>query len=513
MRVTHLGHAGLQVKTRHATVLVDPWFSPEGAFQASWFQYPENSHLISPSLFTPSAIVISHEHIDHVDGWVLARVPAHVPVIIHNYPSPELRRKVLAAGDREVIAVDAWTPVDIADGTRVFFVPEDSPMNHDAAVVIEGDGRILLDLNDARLSPVQLRAIRAKVGGVVDLFALQAAGASWYPLCYEYPAERRLELSRRKRLARFGYVARAIRVVDARAALPFAGPPCFLDPDLFHHNREMEEWGIFPDQHQAADWLQHRGFTNVLVLLPGDAWDADSATKSPDPAWSAFSPSDRWPYLRGYAERRRAQIATVLVRHPNPRTSLWGSFRDYFQRLLTMSPYFNQKINMRVAFEITGGGGGAWSVDFRPESTGVYASAEDCGYGYRIASRWLPPIFSGSVPWEDFFLSLRFSAWRSPDMYNDHLLGLLKLAHPGALKAVEEFEATINTEDRITVHAEDRSYRIQRRCPHAGNDLLDTGEILPGRIIRCLAHHYEFSLDTGACVTGTSSPLKTERLE
>jgi UDP-MurNAc hydroxylase len=35
MRVTALGHAGLKVETSRATVLVDPWLSPEGAFQAS----------------------------------------------------------------------------------------------------------------------------------------------------------------------------------------------------------------------------------------------------------------------------------------------------------------------------------------------------------------------------------------------------------------------------------------------------------------------------------------------
>jgi UDP-MurNAc hydroxylase len=47
MRVTALGHAGLKVETGRATVLIDPWFSPEGAFQASWFQFPDNSHLIT----------------------------------------------------------------------------------------------------------------------------------------------------------------------------------------------------------------------------------------------------------------------------------------------------------------------------------------------------------------------------------------------------------------------------------------------------------------------------------
>ena len=93
MRVTFLGHAGLKIETDGATLLCDPWLSPEGAFQASWFQFPENSHLVTPALSDPTALVISHEHLDHVDPWFLSRVPAHVPVVIFQFPSPVLRRK------------------------------------------------------------------------------------------------------------------------------------------------------------------------------------------------------------------------------------------------------------------------------------------------------------------------------------------------------------------------------------------------------------------------------------
>ncbi len=104
MRVTALGHAGLKVETARATLLIDPWFSPEGAFQGSWFQYPDNSHLLSASsLLNPTAIVISHEHLDHVDPWFLARIPRSVPVITPRYPSPVLRHKIGSAGERTVV--------------------------------------------------------------------------------------------------------------------------------------------------------------------------------------------------------------------------------------------------------------------------------------------------------------------------------------------------------------------------------------------------------------------------
>ena len=511
MRVTSLGHAGLKVETTRATLLLDPWLSPEGAFQGSWFQFPDNAHLMNESLCRPTAIVISHEHLDHVDPWFLSNVPSHVPVITPRYPSPVLREKIEAGGPREIIEAPQWERVEIADGTTVFFVSE-PPMNHDSAIIVEADGQTLLDLNDARLFPVQFRDIRTKVGGRVDMFTFQGAGASWYPMCYRYSPERALETSRAKRRAKFAYCFRSMRVVEPIVGAPFAGPPAFLDPTLFKHNTEMEE-GIFPDQQQVADWLNGRGLENSVVLLPGDAWDIEARAVDRDPHSEGFSFTDRWGYLEEYAVRRRVHLERVLARYPEPADSLWESFREYFHRLLSMNSYFNDKIGMRVGFDILGPGGGRWAVDFRRGSEGAYPETGECNYLYSFESRWLPSLLNGSTPWEDFFLSLRFEAWRDPDVYNDHLLGLLKFAEPEALEAVEGFETTMASDERITIHSEGKTYSVQRYCPHAGNDLLNTGEILPGGVLRCLAHHYEFDLTSGRCVNGNCSPLAVEEVD
>lgn len=507
MIVTALGHAGLKVQTSTATILLDPWFSPEGAFQASWFQYPDNSHLLKDALFRPTAIVISHEHLDHVDPWFLSHVPSDVPAIVPRYPSPALRQKILRGGERSIIEAEQWELVEIEPGTSVFFVSE-PPMNHDSAIIVVADGACLLDLNDARLFPVQLREIRRKVGGRIDLFALQGAGASWYPMCYEYSENHRRELSRRKRLAKFAYCGKCIQIVDPVATLPFAGPPAFLDPDLFAHNSEME-YGIFPDQQQVAGWLRMKGIENTVVLLPGDAWDTNACTTKLDSHWDGFSFEKCWDYLKAYQSRRAAQVDAVKQRHPHPTASLRPEFERYFHRLLLMSPYFNARIAMRVGFAVTGPGGGEWHVDFRPGHEDVGNGLEGCSYVYRFESRWLSPLLTWTVPWEDFFLSLRFTAYRDPDHYNDHLLGLLKFAEPTALAEVERFESGDRSDERIIIHSDGRVYSVSRYCPHAGNDLLHTGEVLPGGILRCLAHHYEFELESGRCVNGNCASLQT----
>jgi UDP-MurNAc hydroxylase len=511
MEVRALGHAGLEVRHGGTRLVIDPWFSPAGAFQASWFPFPDNAHLVTDDLFTPAAVVLSHEHLDHLDPWFLSRVPRDVPVLIPRYPSPVLRTKVDAAGPRDrLIEMPPWERISIGD-LEVMFVSEESPMNHDSAVVVTGGRRSVLNLNDARLSPVQLRAISAAVGGRVDVLALQGAGASWFPLCYEMPAAQRAATSRAKRAAKLAYTTAAMRVVNPVVGIPFAGPPCFLDPPLAVHNREMDG-GIFPDQSQVIRHLEAEDVGPTALLLPGDEWDLESRARTADPAWEQFTFADTSRYIAAYAERRRPAIEAVYADHPHPEVTLWPSFEEYFRRLIDMSPYFNEQIAMRVGFDVNGPGGGQWSADFGPGQPAVLPTLDGCSYVYRLESRWLAPLLAGEVAWEDFLLSLRFSAWRDPDIYNDHLLGILKFADPDALAAVEAFETSPLAEAWITVHADGRSYRVQRFCPHAGNDLLESGEVLDGRVLRCLAHHYEFDLDTGTCVNGRCAPLRVELL-
>jgi UDP-MurNAc hydroxylase len=507
MLVTSLGHAGLQVEHSGYRLQLDPWLSPEGAFQASWFQWPDNSHLIE-QLQPPDAVVISHEHLDHVDSWWLARLPRHTRVYVPRYPLSVLRRKIAVSGLTDIREIEPWHDVEVVPGLQLFFVTERSPMNHDSGMVLRTSQQVLVNANDAALCPLQLREISAKVGRI-DLLTLQGAGASWYPMVYHHAEEQKKKLSYRKRMAKFLYVAQATRAAQPRFVVPFAGPPAFLDSALFHLNREMEN-GIFPDHEQVANWMQGQGIQNARVLFPGDRFELATGEIERDSHWANFSYSDRLPHLEAYAERRKNQIAAVKARYPAPHVDLWPAFREYMDDLLTYNEFFNRQIGMKVGFDIKGPGGGQWAVDFREGTRGVYSGLDGISYKYTFESRWLPPVLNRAVPWEDLMLSCRFQAWRDPDMYNDHLLGLLKFADRRALAAVEAWQRSRSADETIRVRSGARIFQVQRFCPHAGLDLLDVGEILPGDIIRCNGHQYEFDLNSGRCLNGKLDLTATE---
>ncbi|MBI1759757.1 MAG: MBL fold metallo-hydrolase [Actinobacteria bacterium] len=81
MRLTHLGHACLLVETGGARLLIDP-----GTFSAGFEE-----------LTALDAVLITHQHVDHVDGDRLPRVLAGNPDA-RLLAEPELTEQLLTAG-------------------------------------------------------------------------------------------------------------------------------------------------------------------------------------------------------------------------------------------------------------------------------------------------------------------------------------------------------------------------------------------------------------------------------
>jgi L-ascorbate metabolism protein UlaG (beta-lactamase superfamily)/nitrite reductase/ring-hydroxylating ferredoxin subunit len=511
--VTFLGHAGLAIDARGFRLLADPWFARTGAFLGSWHQFPRNDHLDTTELLDADWVAVSHEHLDHMDLATLHRLPARTRVLIPRYPSPAFRERLRAAGIARVIELEPWKPFALdTEGSWITAIPEQSPMCNDAAFLIVADGHAVLNCNDARLTAAQARRAKHLAGGRLDVMAVQTSGASWHPICYDYPAPVRADIEMRKRIGKFRSVLRLVRATAPDLAVPFAGPPCFLDPQLRAFNASLLPPGIFPDAEQAVDWLaEHLPAQRWSAFRPGDRLDLSSGEVVPDPVSAHFSYTEGLEeYLDRYAADRAAALAAVHAGAPNPGPDLARRFVDHFSRLGTLSPYFLTRIGMTVRFEVTGDYGGDWDVrmdgdGLRVDLDGGTAAPE---YTFTVNGRWLGAVLAGDIAWEDLLLSLRLTARRDPDEYNDYLIGLLKHANQPALAAIEEYETRRDSGERIIVSCDGRDYEIDRYCPHAGEDLAE-GAVIEDGGVHCLAHNFVFDLTSGRCRNARCEMLST----
>lgn len=510
--ITALGHAGLRIDAPGVRLLADPWLSMFGAFLGSWFPFPDNSHLRSMTEDI-DLVVVSHEHLDHLDLDLMNDLPADVPIVVPRYPSTILERRLAAAGRRHVVSLDAWERYSLGGSDWLTVIPEQCPMSHDAAVLFHVGGKSILHSNDARLSLGQLHRAAVECGGTLDVMYVQMSGASWHPLCYDYEDSEIQRIVTRKRIGKFTATSRLARQVQPGLILPYAGPPCFLDEQLFEFNPRLHGPDIFPDQEEAVAWLRERLPDQASdYQLPGDILDLADNRVHRDPHWSDFSlsasASDRRAYLEDYARRRAPYLRDVWLQNPPADDGLAERFKTHFEELGELSEYFLARIGFTVRFEVLGPGGGVWDVHLGPERVRVDLDGGQgpANYLLRLDSRWLASVVDGRTRWEELLLSLRFTARREPDRYNDYFVGLLKHADRSALRALEEYESSRDSAATFEVVHEGGTRRISRFCPHAGEDLSMTA-MVEGGVIRCLGHNYEFDLSTGECLNAHCEPI------
>jgi UDP-MurNAc hydroxylase len=106
--------------------------------------------------------------------------------------------------------------------------------------------------------------------GPVDLHFLQFSGAIWYPMVYDEPARRMRRVGRHQggEPVRTGVAVR--RGDGARYVVPSAGPPCFLDDDLYGFNVITgDEVSIFPDQTRVPRPARGRDAHVGILNVPG----------------------------------------------------------------------------------------------------------------------------------------------------------------------------------------------------------------------------------------------------
>lgn len=516
MQITFLGHAGFLVETQHALVVADPWVSPLGAFDSAWMQFPRN-HDLAPMVrekleHSPKErfLYISHEHKDHYDPDFLRTLTKRdFTVVIGRFRRTVLRDDFEAYGARRVITCEDSQEVPFKGGYLKLFLT-DSGTNRDSALLVQADGQCFLNLNDCKIHD-RLPVIVAEEGPI-DVFTAQFSGAIWHPTCYDYSREEYAEHSRQKRGSKFEAVARAMETVQPRVYLASAGPACFLDPSLFHIN--LEPVNIFPRASELFTFLQHRlaGKTpRLLEPMPGDVLDAgigDMVSLVPE----RVTDENVSQYLRSYAalqtrifrERRRNMMLEEVDRiHLRLREEMQQKLDAFSLADRVMTPLYLGLIELP---------GQLIRVDFRSRRVEVVSEVRDLSRYTLISSAAdIVRVLDRKLNWEDFLLSFRFRASRSPDVYDASLHNFLAAEVEDLRAMCDTTLATESRKERTVVTAGGQRYAVNRFCPHQGADLRE-GWIEEGRYLVCPRHRWRFDLrDGGSCGTNGCS-IKAEPL-
>ena len=381
MRITFLGHAGLFVETRHGSVLCDPWFTP--AYFGSWFPFPRNDHLDVTRFGSPDYLYLSHLHLDHYDPAFLSRhVDTSATVLLPQFAVPYQEEALRRLGFTRFERPPHGEAVDL-DGLEVALFamnePADGPLGDSALIVGDGEVRIL-NQNDAR--PGDIAALQRL--GPYDGHFLQFSGAIWYPVAYDFPPEEKARLGRTKRANQMERARQYVEWIGAAHVFPSAGPPCFLDDDLFAVNDlDDDPANIFPDQPAFLAELARHGITTGHLVVPGSVVELSGAPAGgraavarcvvthPRPEAEALAPfTDKRHYLDQYRSDWEEWLAAERAGWSTRPHDVVAELREWFTPLLDAAPITSAGIGGTVLLVLQDPGRRAHSARWLPQGAG-----------------------------------------------------------------------------------------------------------------------------------------------
>jgi UDP-MurNAc hydroxylase len=509
MDITFLGQAGLFIRTRAGSILCDPWFNP--AYFGSWFPFPANYEIDPETIGSPDYLYISHLHHDHFDPEFLqAHVSKEAQVLLPDYPVNDLERELRDLGFQRFIKTRDLEPIEV-DGLLFTIVsltsPTDGPIGDSALVVDDGETRIF-NQNDAH--PLDADVLRAL--GPFDAHFLQFSGAIWFPMVYRFPEKAMQALIRRKRDQQSRRAFRYADQVGATHVFPTAGPPCFLDDDLFHLNDlpGSESPTIFLDQSVFLEYMREQGDDRARLVIPGSVVSLQSSRcevmhpVEEDAVRAIFD--EKEAYLRRYQAHMRPRISAERASWPRERIDILTSMRDLLVPLLNKADHTCAGLNARVLFSC---GVDEVVVDFLDRR--VYRwQGEKCRFRFFVEPELMEAVLdTGEEDWvNSLFLSCRFQAERD-GKYNEYVYNFFKCLSYERLQYLEGYYAENTGTDEMWECA---GYRVQRRCPHMKADLTEFGQYADG-VLTCMMHGHQFELATGRCLTSDDLRLRTEPID
>jgi UDP-MurNAc hydroxylase len=378
---------------------------------------------------------------------------------------------------------------------------DDFGICRDSAFLLQIGGTFsFLNMNDCKIYD-RLDEVR-QICPKINLFTTQFSGATWHPVCYDYPQALRQKISEAKRMSKFRQVGNSLRNLQPALYVNSAGPACFLDDELVHLN--FEAISTFPDAWEFSDFLKETlPSQKQVVIQPGDRIGIPDLTLHP--GTTPLDRKDKRAYILDYAERHRAAIAAMKPAKVSldKRVLLDRLAEELREKLRGFSVPTDP---FTSAIFVIDGGAECAVVNFAARSVeiGTTQEARPVFYQFDIPGWEVDRLLRKQISWEELSLSFRVKVRRQPDTYCTGVNGFFfNEADQMAdfCRKLTDFRAN---RERIVVTAEGSSYEIDGKCPHQGGDLKAGWDDGPCWV--CPRHRWKFDLTNGGkCMTSADS--------
>ena len=480
MKITYLGHAGLWIETQDVKILCDPWLHENPAFFGTWSVYPDNSHIDWDNIIKKTDIVfVSHVHRDHFDKNFLTELylkNKKVKILLPDFRFCTLRDDFEKIGFKNFIIKELKT----GNTTAVTYPSETIDREREDSCLCVDDGDFtFLNFNDSTVTPEHKDNILKRFKKI-DWAAGQFSGANWWPSCYEYDNNKKLDIILNYKTRKIDHYKRMIKYLNVKKMLPIAGPPIFLQKDMAHLNYSDTNKSIFFDNWDVPEF---NNLKEVYRTLPGNSFTYDTIKDI---------------NVRPFNKEKYILDNQYTVDYSLPLSKLQKIDKKIiklFSSLLQNNKWLGKYIFIKVYINIKGYK--CFSLDFKNQKVEILDKPIKKGAYYII--NFLPKIIHELIEnkitdWELAFLSCKCTFERVPDLYNPWIISFFRNLNNNRLQKIYKLTKSPTVlEGKMVVG----DYEINRYCPHQQYDLMYHSKIdLEKKTIQCLGHGWKWDLET-----------------
>lgn len=432
-KVTLINHSCLLFdlgKKNKFTFLTDFWNqSPSfGSWLPSALPFYHPTYLAALSYNQNFYLVISHAHDDHIDDDFLKNYfNKKMPIIINEFPSPSLKKRINGMGFKNVISVGK--NIRSFPGFDVISIFDENLSNDDAGIAFRDKDFCIYHGNDNwhELKGKNLSKLKNFSKGRKFLYAAQTNSASGHPLIYpQFKKSKTTELKKKVR----NMVLAGLRNTNNLGAdffLPYAG---FAKP--YVKGKSYESDALDPTYKNLIELIKVKkiqGKNKIIDLFCGGTIDLSNGkieypfTVNPNKVFEVTTKYMKQENIIQGCDGYREDLKPKPINNKQIKIFL-SEFNEFVNNYLARFPRFYPTI-IGKKLKITVENKNEKKINQAIEiGTGKFLkSNERVNKEFRIPNNLFMAVYEKKIPFENIYTGYQSDVFRYPlDIYNRDIL-------------------------------------------------------------------------------------------
>ncbi len=258
MNLELIAHASLKIENNnHVSLITDPWYvSP--VFFSSWYLCPEPK--IDENIYdNTDFIYLTHWHFDHFDYKTLRKFNKKTKIYVPEFPSSIMKQELNKIGFKNVCEMINKKEYNLSENFSI--ISHQIEHHDDSVLIIKVDGKIIVNLNDAKPLPSSWKWLKKNF--YKPNFMFRSHSIAWsYPTKYKLSE---VDYSQFSKETYFSEYMGAMEILKPQYAVPFASYICHLHKETIEDNENL----ISP--YDLKEYLKknYYGFSKFQIMNPG----------------------------------------------------------------------------------------------------------------------------------------------------------------------------------------------------------------------------------------------------